>query len=174
MLHRAPTNPAKNQPNMYQKSSKYQPKSDQKSPKMRVRRGLEGPGARSGSHGGPQGGPRTPKSPKTTFEGHPGPPLWEQIFGTFLIFLCLCGKKSVSKHSWKRCCFGTSIFKRNLVSQSPPGTPKYRKSAILSSKSRFSAFHQKWLGGGVLGLLSERFLGPSWSQVGPTWAHVAT
>ena len=106
------------------KSSQNPSKNCRNSQKIKVRRGPGDPGARSGSHGGPQGGPRTPKSPKTTFEGHPGPPLWEAIFGTFLFFLCFCGKKNVSKHSWKRCCFGTSIFKRNLVSQSPPGTPK--------------------------------------------------
>ena len=42
------------------------------------------------------------------------------------------------------------------------------------SKIRFSAFHQKWLWGCVLGPPSERFLCPSWGQVGPSWAHVGT
>ena len=58
---------------------------------MKVRRGPEGPGARSGSHGGPQGSPGAPKCPKTTFEAHAGTPLWEAIFGTFWIFRCFCG-----------------------------------------------------------------------------------
>ena len=48
-----------------------------RSPNIKLRRGPEG-GARSGSHGGPQGRPRAPKCPKTAFEGHSGtpPPLW--------------------------------------------------------------------------------------------------
>ena len=53
---------------------------------MRVRRGLEGPGARSGSHGGPQRGPGAPKNLKITFEVRPGTPLWEAICGTFSDF----------------------------------------------------------------------------------------
>ena len=59
---------------------------DLKSPKMRVRRGLERPGARSGSHVGPQGGPGAPTCPKTTFEAPLGTPLWATIFGSFLVF----------------------------------------------------------------------------------------
>ena len=68
------------------KSSKNPPKIDPKSLKMRVRRGLEGLGARSGSHFGPQGGPGAPTCPKTTFEVPPGTPLWATIFGTFFDF----------------------------------------------------------------------------------------
>ena len=71
----------------FQNRSKIHPKSA----KIEVRRGPEGPGARSGSHGGPQRGPGAPKHRKSTFEGHFGPPIWEAIFGTFSIFLSFCG-----------------------------------------------------------------------------------
>ena len=59
---------------------------NKKSQKIGVWTGPEGPGARSGSHGGPQGSTGTLKRPKTTFERHAGTPLWEAIFGTFFRF----------------------------------------------------------------------------------------
>ena len=64
------------------------PKIDEKLSRIRVWRGPEGPWARSGSHGGPQGqgSPGALKCSKTTFEGHAGTPLWEAIGGTFFDF----------------------------------------------------------------------------------------
>ena len=73
--------------------AKSDSKGDPKSSKMTILMGLRGSGGRSGSHVGPQGRPVGPQGrpeaitwPKTTFEGHPGLPIWEVIFGTFRDF----------------------------------------------------------------------------------------
>ena len=94
-------------------------------------------------------------------------PCWGPSFRHFQHQGC---SQEAWRPTWMTCCVQTPSFRRNVVSQSSLRHKKYSKTAILSSKSRFSAFHLKWLWGWVLGSLLGRFWDPSWGQVGPCWA----
>ena len=70
--------------------------------------------------------------------------------------------------------FPNISFLAKLGLPGPPwDTKNIAKQPYCHQKSRFSAFQQKLLWGGILGHFSEGFWSPSWSQEAQSWVHVA-
>ena len=161
-------------PTLHQHCTKIAPKWDQNGTKMAQRWPQDGPKMASWRVLGPFGGQVGPKMEPRGFQGRKtqfvplmlGPKLGPH----FRHFHYQGGSQEAWRPTWITCCVQTPSFRRNVVSQSSPGTPKYSKTAILSSKLRFSACHLKWLWSG------DGSWDPFWddfgNQVGAKLGHV--
>ena len=96
---------------------------------------------------------------------------WGHLGAQVGLMLEHVGEKRVSRQSWKTCCFETSFFQRNLVSQGLSWTPKIKENHRRVAKNEVFGFPLKVALGMGLGASFGRVFGP---KLGPSWVHVGT
>ena len=82
----------------------------------------------SWGHLGPLGHPESQQNTKNHRSLDPPPPSWSHLGAQVGLMLGHVWQKSVSKHSWKTCCFKTSFFNENWSPKAPPRTPKIKQN----------------------------------------------
>ena len=73
-------------------------------------------------------GPKSQHNTKNHRFWTPPPPSWSHLGAQVGPMLGHVWQKSVSKHSWKTCCFKTSFFNENWSPRAPPRTPKIKQN----------------------------------------------
>ena len=143
------------------------PKWAQNDPKMAPRWPLGG----SWGHLGGKMAPRWSQEGSKVEKPNSFPPCWgPSWYPIFHIFITRVVHKRLGDPLGWHVVSRHQVLDETWCPRGPLGYQKYSKTVELSAKSRFSAFHVKWLWGWVLGCFLGRFWEPSWCQVGPCWA----